>query len=56
MGDYSLPAERAASVMVETLVIDGGASNPCHSPRSWVELAVKIVITSSPSATCYSMS
>jgi alpha-beta hydrolase superfamily lysophospholipase len=28
MGDYSLPAERAASVMVPTLVIDGGASSP----------------------------
>lgn len=28
MGDYSLPAERAASVMVPTLVIDGGASFP----------------------------
>src|SRR5829696_4506222 len=28
MGDYSLPTERAASVMVPTLVIDGGASFP----------------------------
>jgi pimeloyl-ACP methyl ester carboxylesterase len=28
MGDYSLPAERVASVMVATLVIDGGASFP----------------------------
>src|SRR5919112_6330894 len=28
MGDYSLPSERAASVMVPTLVIDGGASFP----------------------------
>jgi pimeloyl-ACP methyl ester carboxylesterase len=28
MGDYSLPAERAASVMVPTLVIDGGTSFP----------------------------
>jgi pimeloyl-ACP methyl ester carboxylesterase len=28
MGDYSLPAERVASVMVPTLVIDGGASFP----------------------------
>jgi len=28
MGDYSLPAERAASVMVPTLVIDGGVSFP----------------------------
>ena len=28
MGDYSLPTERAASVMVPTLVIDGGTSFP----------------------------
>src|SRR5919112_1886912 len=28
MGDYSLPTERAATVMVPTLVIDGGASFP----------------------------
>src|SRR5215203_6089739 len=28
MGDYSLPTERAASVMVPALVIDGGASFP----------------------------
>jgi hypothetical protein len=28
MGDYLLPAERAASVMVPTLVIDGGTSFP----------------------------
>ncbi len=29
MGDYSLPAERAASIKVPTLVLDGGARCPC---------------------------
>jgi hypothetical protein len=29
---------------------------PIHSPRSWVELAAKVVTTSSPSASCFSMS
>jgi len=34
MGDYTLPAERVAAVMVPTLVLDGGASFPFMGPAA----------------------
>lgn len=34
MGDYTLPADRAAQVMIPTLVMDGGASFPFMAPTA----------------------
>ena len=44
MGDYSLPTERAASVIVPTQVIDGGASFP------WIRKTAQAVADVIPEA------